>query len=187
MHRTQRAGGLARFQVSGELRQPGGFGRGGLVAGLGGLLLAAETVLHHLEVGEDQLQVDGFDVADGVDAFGLVDILDNVDDVVVVKAAHDMHDGVAFADVAEELVAEPRALRRALDQPRDVDKFDRGGRFFVGLPDFGQLVEPGVRHGDDPGVRLDGAERIVGRLGVAGGGDGVEKGGFAHVGQAHDA
>ena len=42
-------------------------------------------------------------------------------------------------------------------------------------------------HGDDADVRVDGAERIVGRLGFAGAGDGVEESGLADVRQSDDS
>ena len=48
------------------------------------------------------------------------------------------------------------------------------------------MVEPLIGHGDDAGVGVDGAEGIVGRLGL-GRGEGVEDGAFADVGQANDS
>ena len=110
-----------------------------------------------------------------------------MDDVVVVKAAHHVHQRVALPDMAQELVAQARALGRALDQARDVHELHDGGGLFVGLPHLGQLVQPGVGHRHDAAVGLDGAEGVVGRLGVAGRGDGVEKGRLAHIGQPDDA
>ena len=181
------AGRLALGEVGGQLLQPGGLGGGRLVvAALGGLGHPAGAVLHHFQVGQDQLVVDDVDVRQGVDRLGFGDVLHHMDDVVVVKAAHHMDDGVALPDVPQELVAQARALGRALDQARDVHELDDGGGLFVGLPDLGQLVQPGVGHRHDAAVGLDGAEGVVGRLGVAGRGDGVEKGGLAHVGQADD-
>ena len=109
-----------------------------------------------------------------------------MDDVVVVKAAHHMHDGVALADVAQELVAQAGTLAGTLHQTGDVHELHDGGGLFVGLPDLGQLVQPLVRHRHDAGVRLDGAEGIVCSLRILGGGDGVEQSGLAHVGQADD-
>ena len=109
-----------------------------------------------------------------------------MDDVVVVEAAHDMHDGVALADVAEELVAKARTLTGTLDEARDIDELHDGGGLLVGLPDLGQLVQPLVGHGHDAAVGLDGAERIVRRLRVLGGGDGVEQSGLADVRQTDD-
>ena len=170
-----------------QLLQPGSLGGGTLVvAALGGLGHAAGAVLHHFQVGQDQLIVDGVDVGDGVHGFCLGHILHHMDDVVIVKAAHDVHDGVALADVTQELVAQTGTLAGTLHQTGDVHELHDGRGLFVGLPDLRQLVQTLVRHGHDAAVRLDGAERIVGRLRVLGGGDGVEQSGLAHVGQADD-
>ena len=70
------------------------------------------------EVGERQLDLDGLDVAARVDrAF-------DVDDVFVLEAADDLHDGVGLADVGEELVAEALALRRAAHESGDVHELE---------------------------------------------------------------
>ena len=58
----------------------------------------------------------------------------------VFEAAHHLDDRVDFADVREELVAEPFALARALDQAGDVDELDRRGNHDVGLGDPLQLA-----------------------------------------------
>ena len=68
------------------------------------------------EIGERQLGVDDLDVGDRIDLAG------DVDDVVVVEAAHHVRDRVGLADVGEELVAEAFALGRAGDQAGDVDE-----------------------------------------------------------------
>ena len=60
------------------------------------------------------------------------------------------------------------------------------GWIFCGLTISDSCVKALVRHFDDADVRLDSAERIVGGI-DAGLGQGVEKGGFADVGQADDA
>ena len=61
-----------------------------------------------------------------------------------------------------------------------------GGHRLLRLEQRGQAVQARVGHGDDAHVRLDGRERIVRRRRVAGG-QRVEDGGFADVGQADDA
>ena len=184
---VEAAGGLAAFQMSSKLLQPCSLGGGSLVvAALCSLGHPACAVLNDLEVGEDQLIVDGVDVRDGVHGFGLGHILHDMDDVVVVKATHHMDDGVALADVAEEFVAEACALTCALHEACDVHELHDGGGLLVGLPDLSQLVQPLVGHGHDAAVRLDGAEGIVCGLRVLGGGDGIEQSGLADVGQADD-
>ena len=106
-------------------------------------------------------------------------------DVLILEAAHDVYDGVHLADVGEELVAEAFAAACALHEARDVHKFDDGGRHLLARVEGGELVEPLVRHGDDAHVGLDGAEGVIGHLGTRVR-DGVEEGGFPHVGKAHD-
>ena len=81
--------------------------------------------------------------------------------VRVLEAADDLHDGVHLADVAEEFVAETFARARALDEAGDVHEFDGRGDDACGLGDFGERFEPGVRHGDDADVRVNGAKGII--------------------------
>ena len=72
--------------------------------------------LEAFDVGEHQLGFDRLGVGDGIDA-----ALD-MRDVVVLEAAKDVDDGIDLADVAEELVAKPFALRRTAHEARDVDE-----------------------------------------------------------------
>ena len=88
-----------------------------------------------LQVGQRQFGLDDFDVGDGVDLAG------DVDHVRVFEAAHHVDDGVGFADVREELVAQALALAGAGHQAGDVDEFDGGRQDALGLDDLGQLVQ----------------------------------------------
>ena len=150
-----------------------------LLVPLGGLLGLVDPPLHHLRVGQDQLQVDDVDVPDGVR--GAL----HMDDVLVVEAADHVDDGVGHADVGEELVAQALPPGRALHQPGDVHELDDGGGGLLRVVHLGELVQPLVRHRHHPHVGVDGAEGVVGAL-RAGVGDGVEQGGLAHVGQSHN-
>ena len=62
--------------------------------------------------------------------------------VLILEAAHDLHDRVDLADVRQELVAQALALARAFDQPGDVDELDRGRDDRLGL---GNLLQLGSR------------------------------------------
>ena len=174
------AGGLAGVEVVAQ----GGHGLDLLGQGLVGAGLAADAVeplLQALQVGQHQLGLDDAHVADGVD--GAL----HVHHVVVVEAADDLEDGVALADVAEELVAQALALAGAAHQARDVGEVDRRVHDAPALADLGQLLHARVGHGGRRLVGLDRAEGIVRRLRVLRARQGVEEGGLAHVGQAHDA
>ncbi len=108
-------------------------------------------------------------------------------DVVVDEAAQDVDDRIGLADVAEELVAEPFALRRAADQPGDV------GEAQLRLDDLGAARDPGdgvearVGDGDVPDVRLDRAERIIRRRGRGRFRQRIEQRRLADIGKADDA
>jgi hypothetical protein len=106
--------------------------------------------------------------------------------VVVLEASEDVDDGVDFADVAEELVAEALALGRALDQPGNVDERQLGRDDLCRAADRRKLVEPRVGHRDLADVGLDRAERVIGRLRRLGLGERVEQRRLADVRQADD-
>ena len=152
----------------------------GVLAALGELDQLLETLLDRIEVGKKELRLNGRDVAQRID--GAV----HVGDVLVLEAAHHLDDGGALADVGQELVAQSLTLARALDEAGDVDEIDEGVNGFFRLGLGRQRVHAGVRHGNSGLVGLDGAEGIVGGLSVLGLGQGVEKSGLAHVGQADD-
>ena len=151
-----------------------------LVAALGRLLRFLAAALDRREVCEGQLDLDGLDVAARVDrAF-------DVDDVLVLEAADDLYHGVGLADVGEELVAEPLALRRAADEPGDVHELDRRGDDGRRLDYLCQRFEPLVGDGDDADVGLDGGEGVVGGERRRLRGERVEECGLADVREPDD-
>ena len=178
------AGGLSGVEVLGQRLEYLRFVEELLVAlgGLGGLLHAA---VHHFQVGHDKLQIDSLDIAQRVYRHVLAGVGHHMHDVLVVKAAHHVNDGIGAADVLQKLIAQTSALRRALHQTCNVHEFDDGGGLFVWLVHLGQLVQPRIGYGHHAHVGLDGAEGIVGAL-RPGVGDGVEQCALAHVGQTDD-
>ncbi len=144
------------------------------------LLQPRQDLLDGLEVGEDQLGVDGLDVVLGRD------LAVDVDDVLVLEGADDLADRVGLADVREELVAQALTLAGAPDDARDVDEVDGGGEDLLRGEDLRELGQPRVGDADDADVRLDGGERVVGRQHVVLG-QGVEQGRLADIRQADDS
>ncbi len=139
-----------------------------------------QPVVDGLQVGEDELGVDGLDVVRRVDA--AVD----VDHVGVLEDADHLADRVALPDGRQELVPEPLPLRGALHDPGDVDEGDRGRHDLLRREQLGQPVEAGVGHGHHTHVGIDGGEGVVGGEDLVAG-QGVEQGGLPHVGEADDA
>ena len=109
-----------------------------------------------------------------------------MDHVFIMEAAHYVADCVGLANVGKELVAQTLPFGGARHQAGDVDEFDNCRHDSLRPGNLGQLRQTRIRHLDDAGVRLDGAEGIVfrrdARLGQR-----VEQGGFSDVGQANDA
>lgn len=122
---------------------------------------------------------------DDVDVFGRIDLVVDVNDVVVLEAAHHVADGFGFADVGQELVAQTFTFRRAFHQAGDVDEFHGGWQNALRLDDLGQLIQTRIGHRHHTGVRFNGAEREVGCFNARFG-QRVEQGGFAYVRQADD-
>ena len=132
------------------------------------------------DVGEDELGVDHFDVAERIDRAHVVD------DVVILEATHDMDDGIDLADVGEELVAEAFALARAFDQAGNVDKLNRAGSPCWCWRSHAAAPRRSSGTCTTPDVRVDRAERIVCRLRLARARQGVEQCAFTHIGQTYD-
>ena len=92
----------------------------GVLAALGHLLQLFQAAFHALQVGQQQFGLDGIDVAQGIHAAV------HMGDVLILEAAHHFHDGGAFADIAQELVAQTFALAGAAHQTGDVDEVHAG-------------------------------------------------------------
>ena len=172
--------GLPAVEMRDEPCEEGVLGLRDLVAERGRLGVAILALLRAGEVGEDELGVDDLDVAHRIDRAA------DVVDVLVLETPHDLHDRVHLADVGKELVAKALAAARPAHQSGDVDELDGGRDELLRTAELAEHLEPGIGHGDDAHVRVNRAKRVVGRLRLACAGDGVEQGGFAHVGQSDD-
>lgn len=139
-----------------------------------------ETCLNTLEIGEAKLGIYSLDVALG-SGRGLV----VAQDVAIFEGADDVDNGVAFADIRQEFVAEAFAGAGTLDESGDVGKFNGSGDNFVGVIHIRKHLQALIGHRHDTGVRLDGGERIIGRQNLTAGQD-VEQGGFADIWQTND-
>ena len=151
-----------------------------LVAGASRLLGFLKLRVDRLQVGEHQLGVDCFDVADRVDRAV------HVRDVGVLKAPHHVQDRVDVADVAEELVAEPLPLAGAANDAGDVHELQDRGQDFLRRDVRLDPPQPRVGNRNGADVRLDRAERVV-FAGDARRREGIEQRALADVRQAYDA
>ena len=80
--------------------------------------------------------------------------------VRVLEAAHDLDDGVHFADVGQKFIAQAFARRRAFHETSDVHELDRRqGIDDARLGNVLEHFEPRVRHDDDADVRVNGVQK----------------------------
>ena len=143
------------------------------------LLHTLHAALNGLQVLQLQLRVDDLLVAHGVHA--AIDM----HDVRIVEAAQHMDDGVALADVTQELVAQTLTLRGPFHETRDIHDLTRRRHDAPRVYEFRQLIQSLIRDRDLSHLCVDGAKREVGCLRL-GAGQTVEQCRFAHVGQAHN-
>ena len=109
-----------------------------------------------------------------------------MDDVGVVKAAEHVDDGVALADVGQELVAQSFALAGALHQSGNVHNVTDGGHNASGVYQLGQFGQTLVGNAHLAHLGVDGAEGEIGSLRLCAA-QTVKKGGLAYVGQSYDS
>lgn len=175
------AHGLAVLEQIQRLFHDRQHGDGFLVLAGGALADLHDAALDAFEVGKHQLGFDGLRVGNGIDAAF------DMGDVVVLEAAQHVDDGVNFADIGEELVAQAFALGRAAHEAGNVHEVDAGRDDFLRAGDAGDVVLARIGNRHFAGVRLDGAEGIIRGLRGRGLGQRVEKRRFADIGQADDA
>mmetsp|Transcript_58133 Transcript_58133/g.165239 ORF Transcript_58133/g.165239 Transcript_58133/m.165239 type:complete len:214 (+) Transcript_58133:811-1452(+) len=108
-------------------------------------------------------------------------------DVVILEAAHHVHNGINLPDVAQELVAEPLTLRRTLDEASNVDILNLLGDDLRRARQVSEFAKARIRHRGTGHIRLNGAEGEVLGVGLPVLAQGVEKRALANVWEAHHA
>ena len=119
------------------------------------LLHGGEAALQAVQIGQHELGFHDFGIADGVHAAF------HVSDVAILEAAQHVNDGVGFADIGQELVAQSLAAAGATHQAGDVYEFQAGGDGFLRLADRGQDAQPWIGHTYAAYIRLDRAEWVI--------------------------
>ena len=125
-------------------------------------LYALESTLDRRQIGERQFELDDLAIAHRIDG------PHHVCDVGVVEATHHLHDRVGLADVRQELVAQPFALRRTFDEAGDIDELHGRGDDVPRrrIHDGGDARQAWIGHFHNSDVGLDGTERVVRGVGL---------------------
>ena len=82
-------------------------------------------------------------------------------DAVVVEAAEHVYDGVALADVGEELVAQAFALAGSLHEAGNIDDVADGRHDAARMHELGETGQSLVGHGDLSKLSINGAKGKV--------------------------
>src|SRR5438270_8772203 len=152
-----------------------------LFTGTDFFLQSIVALLKGREIGQHQLGVNDFDIANRIDRGA------DVMHIRIGKAAHHLHDRVDFADVTEKLIAESFAGTGAFDQTGDVYELDRGRHNFFRARHLTKLFQTCIGHGHDADVRIDGAEGIILRRRFVCARDGVEQRRFPDIRQSNNS
>ena len=144
-------------------------------------LQSVVPLLERREIGQHQLGVDHFDVANRIDRRA------DVMDIRVRKAAHHLDNRVYFADVMEKLVAESFARARAFDQTGDIHKLDRSRHNFFRARHLAEFFQPRIGHANYANVGIDCAKGIIFRWRVVRPRNRIEQRRFADVRKSNNS
>ena len=113
------------------------------------------SALQDLQVRENQLQINGLDIAYRINR------TIHMDYVRILKAAHDMHNRIDLSDIGQKLVAQSFAFGSSLHQSCDVHKFDDRRSHLCRMIQVGEQLQTLIRYRNHSDIRINGAERIV--------------------------
>src|SRR5699024_5722848 len=113
------------------------------------------SLLQGLEISEDEFGVDRVDIVAGTD------LAVDVNDVVIDESPDDLADGVGFADIGQELIAQALTFGGTAHDAGDVDEVNGRVEDLLRGEDLRQPRQPSIRQGHDAHVRFDRRERIV--------------------------
>ncbi len=176
----RRQGLPARIKVGLDLFAERQFSLGKPIAGAGALLQALCAPLNSGQVRQDKLCVDHFNVSYGVNRTR------HMVNIRALKAADNLNDGINFADVAKELVAEPLSLACPLHETCDVNEFNGGRNDFLRFRKRSKLSQALVGDVNDAKIGLNRTEGKVCHVSFAGTGHRIEERGLADIGQPGD-
>ena len=125
---------------------------------LGHFLHALDAVFYGFQVFQLQFRIDDFLIAQRV--YRTV----YVNDVIVFEAAQHVDDGVALADVSQELIAQAFSLAGTLHKAGNVYNVAHSGHNATRMYQFGQSCQSLVGHGYLSHLGVDSTKRKVGCL-----------------------
>ena len=84
-----------------------------------------------------------------------------MDDIVIIKATHHMHDGIRLPNIPEKLVSEAFSLGCPFHKSRNIHKLDYRRGNLLGMIKVGKKLQALIRNRHHAHIRVDGAEGVV--------------------------
>ena len=119
------------------------------------LLQARQRLFDGGNIGKDQFGFDGFNVALRVNLLGYVLY------VRIAEKTNHFTDGVRFANIRQEFIAQTFALRSTGTQACNINEFHRCRDDLRRVIDGGKAVKSLIGNGNQANIGLDGCKRIV--------------------------
>jgi len=114
--------------------------------------------LQDLQVREDQLQVNGLNITERINASIYMD------HIGILEAAYYMNNRIYFTDICQELVSKTFTLGSTLYKSCDIYEFNNSRCYFLGMIEISQKFQSLIRYCNYAHIRVDGTERIVRRF-----------------------
>ena len=145
-----------------------------MVFAFGGFCGSQNSFLDTVEVSQGQFGIDNIYVVCWADsAF-------NMDDVLIVKAAHHVSDCVGFTNSTQKFIAQTFTFGGAGNQTGNIDKFHAGGNYAFRFNDRGDQILARIGNRHNAGIGLNGTKGEIFRA-DARFGKRIKKSGFTHV------
>src|SRR3990167_9073546 len=98
-----------------------------------------------------------------------------------------MDNGVNLPDMRQEFIAQSFPFGSVFYQSGNIIKLNNSRNNLFSFDDFSQYRQTLIRHFHYTDIRLDGAERIIGRFGYLPFEKGIKEGRLAHIRQPDDS
>jgi hypothetical protein len=150
-----------------------------LAASPGLLIQSIQSLLDKLDIFDPQLLADNIQIPHGIN------ITFHVDDLGVVKASHNLEDGIDSPNVRQEGISQTSTRGGTASETGDIVHRQVGGYLGLGFVVLAQPIVPFVGNDHTSLFRVNCGVWKVGRVSQGAFCDGLEKGRFSHICQAN--
>ena len=140
-----------------------------------------QTMVHRLEVCEDEFIVDHIDIPFRIDR------PTHMMNIRILKITYHFEDGIDLPDMGEKFVPESFSRTRSRDESSDIDEFYSGWDGFPAPKNFLEFLESRIIHIYDTDIRLDSTEWEILRCCCIRSSQCIEESRFPYVRESDDS